>query len=126
MTQPPERRRPQGFGWQMITVNKDWTAWQCGNVCALSSMVFVEDEHQPAHWEWLISFSKGGRARLSDAELAPALKAFDATNFEEDNHEPGIARKFWYAVDVQYRKPCPCKNEIVITEGDYRYSQEKP
>lgn len=120
------RRKPQGFGWIKIMENSDYTAWQNGQICALSSMVHVSDEHQPAHWEWLVSFSKMGRERLTNKEIAPALKAFDAENFEEDNHESGKARKFWLAVDEKYRKPCPCKNEEVITEGDYQYSVEKP
>lgn len=119
------RRKPQGFGWIMLATNENWTAWQNENICALSSMINVYDEHQPAHWEWLISFSKNGRERLTDQELLPALKAFDAENFEEDNHENGIARKLWLAVDPKFRKPCPCKNEKVIIEGDYQYSVEK-
>lgn len=121
----PQRRIPQGFGWNIVGIEADYTAWQSGFICALSSIVYLHDEEKPPHWEWLISFSKNGRSRLSDKEIKIALKAFDAQEFEEDNHEPGIARKFWLSVDPKYRKPCDCKDEMVITEGDYRYSQKK-
>lgn len=121
----PERRKPQGFGWKIIDLNKEYTAWQNGIYCALSSVVFIEDEHLPPHWEWLVSFSNMGKKRLSNKEIDFCLKAFDAENFEEDNHESGIARKFWLAMDEKYRIPCPCKDEMVITEGDYQYSVKK-
>jgi hypothetical protein len=121
----PERRNPQGNGWRLVMMNEHYTAWQKGEVCALSSIIFVEDEHQPVHWEWLVSFSKMGIDRLSNEEVKPALRAFNAEEFEEDNHERGIARKYFFAVDPQFRKPCPCKDEIVITEGDYKYSIKK-
>lgn len=119
-----KRRTPSG-GWHMMDMNKDWTAYQKGKFCALSSLVNVYDEHQPAHWEWLISFSNMGRARLSDAEIKKCLRDFGAEDFMEDNHEPGVARKFWLAVEEKYRVPCPCQDEEVIVEGDYRYSVKK-
>ena len=118
----PQRRIPEGFGWNVLKINNDFTAWQNGNICALSSVVFIEDENLPAHWEWLISFSDRGKRRLSNNEIKPALIAFDAVSFEEDNHESGIARKYWFAIEEKYRKPCPCKDEGIITEGDYSYS----
>lgn len=121
---PVPRKKP-GEGWHIGIVTADYTQWQKGHLCALSSVVMIEDEHQPAHWEWIISFSKMGRARLTNEEIKICLKAFGAEDFEEDNHEPGIARKFWLAVDPQFRKPCPCKDEEVITEGEYQYSVKK-
>ena len=120
----PQRKKPEGFGWFIIEVNDQWTAWQNGNICALSSLVYLQDEHLPLHWEWLVSFSKTG-SRLSNEEIKPALKAFGVEDFEEDNHEKGNARKFWMAVDKKYRIPCPCKDEMVIQEGDYSYSVKK-
>lgn len=119
-----ERRKPTA-GWMMIGVTSDWTQWQCGHLCALSSLVNVYDEHQPAHWEWLISFSNMGKKRLSNEEIKICLRDFGAEDFMEDNHEPGIARKFWFAVDEKYRVPCPCQDETVIVEGDYKYSVKK-
>lgn len=122
----PPRKKPEGFGWIIVETNKNFTAWQKGDLCALSSVVYVhDDKHLPPHYEWLVSFSKGGKERLSNEEIKPALKAFQAEDFEEDNHESGIARKFWFAVEEKYRKPCPCKNEAVITEGEYQYSIQR-
>jgi hypothetical protein len=119
-----ERRRPEN-GWTMLGIERPYTRWQKGQYCALSSLVNVYDEHQPAHWEWLISFSNMGRKRLSNQEVAICLKDFGAEAFIEDNHEPGIARKFWLAVEEKYRVPCPCQDETVIVEGDYKYSVKK-
>lgn len=122
---PVERRKPDNSGWTMLGVTPEWTQWQCGEFFALSSMVNVYDEHQPAHWEWLISFSNMGRKLLSNEEILFCLRDFGAEDFIEDNHEPGIARKFWLSVDEKYRVPCPCQDEDVIVEGDYKYSVKK-
>jgi len=121
----PARKKPFGFEWTIIEVNENWTAWKAGDTCALSSVVYIEDEHLPPHYEWLVSFSKNGLYRLSNKEIKPALKAFDLYLFEEDNHEIGIARKYWLAVEEKYRKPCPCKDEKQIIEDDYIYSIKK-
>ena len=118
-------RRSPNANWSLQGIHKDFTAYQCGHMCALSSLVYVEDEHLPPHWEWLISFSDMGTRRLSNHDIKKCLKDFDALDFEEDNHERGVVRKFWLAVDHQYRKPCPCKDETVIVEGDYQYSVKK-
>ena len=120
----PERLKPEN-GWTLLGVYKDYTAYQKGKFCALSSTIYISDEHLPLHWEWLISFSNMGQSRLSNQDIKRCLKDFNAESFEEDNHEKGIARKFWLAVDEKYRKPCPCKDEEVITEGDYQYSVKK-
>lgn len=109
----------------MLEVTPDFTRWQRGHLCALSSVAFLQDEHQPAHWEWVVSFSNMGRERLSNDDIALCLAAFDAKDFEEDNHSPGVARKFWLAVEHEFRTPCPCKDETVITEGEYSYSVKK-
>lgn len=125
MSNNPERLKPQGNGWVLVGVTEDYTGWQNGVFCALSSVAYVHDEHTPPHWEWLISFSNMGERRLSNPAIKQCLKDFGAEDFEEDNHEIGVVRKFWKAVDPKFRKPCPCKDEVVITEGDYQYSVKK-
>lgn len=120
----PQRRSPTA-NWSLIGIYPEYTAYQHGNMCALSGVYQVRDEHLPLHWEWLLSFSSMGNSRLSNQDISRCLKDFEAEYFEEDNHERGIARKFWLAVDPQYRKPCPCKDEIVLTEGEYQYSVTK-
>lgn len=118
-----ERLKPSG-GWSLVAITTAYTAWQKGKFCALSSVVNVYDEHLPPHDEWLISFSVMGQQRCSNQQVQELLKDFGAVDFEEDNHERGVARKFWKAVDPQYRVPCPCKDERVINEGDYSYSEK--
>lgn len=124
MLEPVERRKPNS-NWSLLSIKPEYTAWQCGHMSALSSVVNVYDEHQPAHWEWLVSFSNMGKRRLSNQEIAICLRDFGAVDFLEDNHESGIARKFWLAVEEKYRVPCPCQDEKVIVEGDYKYSVAK-
>ncbi len=121
---PPPRKAPNSK-WALIGVHPGFTAYQRKYMCALSSIAFIRDKHQPSHWEWIVSFSNMGQQRLSNSEIAICLKDFGIEDFLEDNHEPGIARKFWQAVEERYRKPCPCKDETLITEGDYQYSVKK-
>lgn len=121
----PERKKPSTLGWSLVEINQEYTVWKIGEIFALSSVVWVEDEHLPPHWEWLISFSAMGRRRLSNKEISIMLPMFSAEEFEEDNHEKGVSRKFWLAVEKKHRVPCPCKDEMVITEGDYKYSVKK-
>lgn len=120
----PNRKAPDS-GWNVIGIYPEYTAYQKGKYCALSSVCYIEDEHLPPHWEWLISFSGMGAQRLSDLDIKKCLKDFEATDFEEDNHERGITRKFWLAVEHKYRIPCPCKDEKIIIENDYKYSVKK-
>ena len=124
MTPPAPRKAPDS-SWVMIGIYHEYTAYQRGNYRALSSIALLHDNHQPAHWEWVVSFSYGGVRRLTDDEIKKCLQEFGAQNFVEDNHEAGIARKFWLAVEEKYRAPCPCQDENVIVEGDYRYSVKK-
>lgn len=115
-------RKTGALGWVVTGIRKDFTMWQKGQYRALSSLVYLDDGHQPLHWEWVVSFSKSSRERLSNVEIAQCLKEFDASDFYEDNHEPGIARKFWLPVEYQYRTACPCKDETVKAEGEFIYS----
>jgi len=119
-----ERVKPEN-GWDLIKLTPNYTVWAKGEFVALSSVVFISDEYLPPHWEWLVSFSAKNRKRINNQKIKPCLADFKATDFEEDNHENGIARKFWKAVEPQYREPCPCKDEIIIKQDDYEYSQKR-
>jgi hypothetical protein len=121
----PVTRKSPATGWSMLDVMTLWTRWCRGNYLALSSVAYIDDQHQPPHWEWVVSFSHTHGRRLTNEEVLECLRDFDAGDFEEDNHEDGIVRKFWLAVDPQYRTPCPCKDEDIVTEGDYSYSIKK-
>lgn len=121
----PARRAPSA-NWILVGIEKDWTRYTNGRFMALSSLCNIDDGHQPIHLEWVLSFSRMGKARCNNADIKECLHDFDATDFEEDNHEPnGIARKFWLPVEHKYRKPCPCKDEIMASQDDYVYSIKK-
>lgn len=121
----PTRKKPLLGNWQLIYMNEEYTAWQCGYLCALSSVVWIHDETAKPHYEWLVSFTHKGTGRLNNKDIKICLKQFGIEDFEEDNHERGRARKFWLAVETKYRRQCPCKDETIITEGDYQYSIKK-
>ena len=116
------QRKVGALGWVVTGITKDFTMWQSGQFRALSSLVNIEDGHQPPHYEWVVSFSQQSRQPLTNKQVAQCLRDFDALDFEEDNHDPGIARKFFLPVEHKYRKPCPCKDERMIALGDYVYS----
>lgn len=124
MTQQAQRRTPNSK-WSVVGIYRNYTAYRRNDFYGLSSLVNISDEHFPAHEEWLVSFSKANRARLSNKEIKVCLKDWCLEGFLEDNHEPGLARKFWMAVEEKYRLPCACQDETVIVEGDYRYSVKK-
>ncbi|MAU41014.1 MAG: hypothetical protein CMF31_05260 [Kordiimonas sp.] len=122
----PERWRPSGGAWSVIDIDKDWTVWRNSEgVFALSSVCIVDNGYLPPHWEWLISFSMMGRYRPSNKMMKKVLEEWGLEDFEEDNHGCGVARKYWMARDEEYRQPCPCKDEEMITEGDYQYSRKR-
>ncbi|WP_339862279.1 hypothetical protein [Paremcibacter congregatus] len=126
MSDKPPSRQPNGAGWKFIGLIEAGAGWRHSKgICAISSVAWVNDDHEPErHWEWLISFSVMGRHRVSNKDLKWILKDWDMENFEEDNHEPGIARKFWLAIEERFRKPCPCKDEIIKSEGEYFWSEK--
>lgn len=70
--------------------------------------------------------SRDGRRRASDAEVANILRIFCIPGAEEDNHEPGIARKFWWRIG-QEQVECECKadEEIVVEPDGYRWSRKR-
>lgn len=78
-------------------------------------------------WQWLVSISCFGK-RASDEVCAQALRDFDMPNAEEDNHESGVARKFWRSCHLppEAATECECKtDERVIVEPDgYTWSKE--
>lgn len=129
MTHKPDTFKPDGGGWTFKQFWKgDSMVWIKTNnrITAISSVVWVNDEHEPEmHWEWLVSFSVVGYTRVSNKDLKWILRDWKMEQFEEDNHESGIARKFWLAVDERFRKPCPCKDEIIKSEGEYEWSEKK-
>jgi hypothetical protein len=129
---PPERLSPSPAGWRTVVVTDLYTAWLevATGVAVLSSAEFIE-----GRWQYLVSVSvqpppilirKSGALlpaprRPNDSEARRALEAFGAAGFEEDNHSPGIARKFWRPVDGK-AEPCPCKENLIVEPDGYAWS----
>lgn len=76
--------------------------------------------------QWLISISRRA-SRPRPQDVRRALRAFGMKGAEEDNHEPGIARKFWLPVDPAHRVDCECKatDELVVEPDGYRWSNAR-
>lgn len=74
---------------------------------------------------WLVSVSEGGRWTPSNETMARVRRDFAMEEAEEDNHEPGLARKLFLVVEPGRRVACECKEtERVIVRGDgYRYTR---
>ena len=94
-------------------------------VAVLSEMVIAQypDDDSMAGPQWLVSISRRvvlspADARMAtDRQCARVLGQFAMVGAEEDNHEPGFARKFWRPVDPAHRVDCQCKaDEITVVE----------
>ncbi len=109
-TQKPVEIYPKSDrGWQLTGLNAAGLTFLHipSGVSAISSTGWTRGgEGLPDHWEWLVSFSAKGGTRVSNAQLDWILKDWGLEEAEEDNHEPGIARKFFMAIDPRYRVPC--------------------
>jgi len=93
---------------------------------AISSIALVrEKKEDEPHLEWLVSFSGKGKTVLPDDKIKQYLKDFNFSDAEEDNHEPGFARKFFLAVEEKHRKKCECKDEEQVRLSEnYVYSRK--
>lgn len=119
----PNRWGVPSKGWSFLQFGDEWIAYQNSyGYVALSSVTWVENGYMPGHWEWLISFTGPRNKRVNNRLIKRFIKEWNLKDFEEDNHGPGTARKFWLAVEEDFRAPCPCKDEMIIREGDYEYS----
>lgn len=112
--------------------SRSWAdVWSRGRLMVLSSVdeMDLRGERRP---QWLVSVSSAGRRgrqRPTDDELARALRDFGMEKAEEDNHEPGVARKFFLLVDARPQDPpiCECKEtEETVREPDgYAWQKDR-
>ena len=57
--------------------------------------------------------------RPTNAEVVATALAFGMDQWEEDNHQPGMARHLWLPVDPARRVDCECKvDELTMVEPD--------
>ena len=105
------------------------STWVNGPFVVISSLITVEHHSGNVGPEWLISISRRRRQsnRCNSRESRRVLRQFGMYPAEEDNHEPGMARKFWLPVDPAERGVCECKtNEEQVRESDgYTWSRRK-
>jgi hypothetical protein len=109
-------------------------AWKRGRIQVLSSLIHAK-YRGAAVWQWLVSISMTNRSdpkgsRADDETCRRVLVDFDVEGAEEDNHEPGVARKFFRNVDLKPGEVslCECKEdeEKVVEPDGYTWSREKP
>lgn len=143
--QPATReRRPITFGWNKVPftaalrqalpgpawLSSLWIKGRCTVVSSLGTMEYPSGGGGGP--TWLISISTHNpwqkmqvRPALHDVRMA--LDSFEMRQAEEDNHEPGVSRKFFLVVDPARRVDCECKtSETLIREADgYTWTNPK-
>ena len=125
-------KRPFGAGWEEIEAPEHLRsesvavpAWANGRFVAISSLIIVPHHSGNVGPEWIISISRRGSRRPRPRETRRLLRDFGMWPCEEDNHEPGIARKFWLPLDPAERGICECKadEEQVVESDGYTWSR---
>lgn len=104
------------------------SAYSVGRIRVASQLIIAElptgDGVGP---QWIVSISRGGRRRPTNGECRRLLRHLGIGDAEEDNHENGIARKFWYPLDPSQRVDCQCKadEEQVVEPDGYTWSRKR-
>lgn len=124
-------KRPSGacFSWfePPISRGTPCSGWLRGNFRILSSIQDNELSSGAVGPTWCVSISRRGRRRPTVNECRRLLRHFGMGSAEEDNHENGIARKFWMPVDPAERVDCECKidEEQVVEADGYTWSRPR-
>lgn len=129
-------KRPSGTSWQEMEapaqLRRDSiaiSAWSNGPFIVVSSLITTRHHGGNVGPEWLISISRRKRRskRCKNREVRRLLRDFAMWPCEEDNHELGIARKFWLPVDPSERGVCECKTdeEQVVESDGYTWSRKR-
>lgn len=124
----PAARAPSDPRWRQIPFpNPCIRAFQRGRVRVLSQIASMDapDGSGDALDTWLVSVSEIGCSMPNDETMARVRRDFSMDNAEEDNHEPGRARKLFLVVDPSRRVECECKTDerVIVREDGYRYTQ---
>lgn len=105
------------------------SAYSVGRLRVVSQLIVCDypdgDGHGPT---WIVSVSRRGRRIAKTEECRRVLRHLGLGQAEEDNHEPGIARKFWLPLDPDKRVECQCKEteETVIEPSGMRWQRKRP
>jgi hypothetical protein len=105
--------RPIHFG---MVAARDFM--HCTGIRALSAIELVEGEDGKVTREWHVSVSHGGKIPSNEA-MDMVRRAFGMEDAFEDNHNPGVVRNLWLAIDPDdRRKGCTCvENEAAHEQG---------
>jgi hypothetical protein len=126
---PPAWANWNYHGSMRSPLGDDHHVWSRHRLRVISSVGRM-DFRGEQRWQWLISVGlRGGQARPNDDELARALKDFGMGKAEEDNHEPGVSRKFFLLCDLPAGSApqCECKEtEETVVESDGVAWQKDP
>ena len=128
---PILEKRPTGAGWSWfeppIYRGANASGWLRGNFRILSQIDNIELPKGGIGPQWIVSISRRGRRRPTVKECRRLLRHFGMGSAEEDNHEKGIARKFWLPVDPAERVDCECKvdEEQVVEADGYTWSRPR-
>jgi len=103
--------------------------WSSGPILVTSGIHNTElpDGRGERGPQWLIGISAQGK-RPKPHHVRRVLRAFGMKEAEEDNHEPGVARKFFLVVDPTRRVDCECKDteETIVEPDGFRWSNPRP
>jgi len=123
-------KEPQRPGWAPAGWFGNAQVWvHAGGIRVLSEIVDLEiDGMGIVTPQWLVSVSTAHNRRPTNSEMLMVRRHFGMEEAEEDNHEPGRARKLFLIVDQELRAKhaeCACKvNEVQHVEPDgYRWSE---
>lgn len=93
-------------------------------VLSAVELVLAEDGTTTREWHVSVSFNGGIADNLVTAMV---LRDFGMDGAFEDNHQPGVVRNFWLAVDPADRKPqCSCVGNEAEHEQGCRVWRDAP
>lgn len=127
-----ERTPKLGTGWEPMPLpaflqEGEASAWRRGRLVVISTLADITTNGVDGPC-WLLSLSRAGNRRPDDKDLKRMLRDFAVPSpWDEDNHEPGRARKVFVPVNPAQRTACECKtDETIVVEPDgYRWSKPK-
>lgn len=104
------------------------SCWQVGRFSVASSLIRAElPTGIGVGPQWLVSISRKGSRRPTQDECRRLLRHLGLGDAEEDNHESGVARKYFQPLDPAQRVDCHCKadDEQVVDPDGYPWSRAK-